>query len=176
MTARIPDDAPLDWKPEPRLAAAAPAPVRRAGRTGRRRRGLAERVAALEAEVAALRHRARRAPRLASVGNLRPWMRSSCSTTRRAASPVARSRSCAERGIDADVVEYLKAPPDRATLERIVDAIPNPPGELVRKDKRFKELGLDAADYTTRDAVVDAPARAPGAHGATGRVPRRRAP
>ena len=48
-----------------------------------------------------------------------------------------------EQGIETDVVEYLKAPPDRATLERIVDAIPNPPGELVRKDKRFKELGLD---------------------------------
>jgi arsenate reductase (glutaredoxin) len=60
-----------------------------------------------------------------------------------------------EQGIDTDVVEYLKAPPDRATLERIVDAIPNPPAELVRKDKRFKELGLDAADYTTGDAVVE---------------------
>jgi arsenate reductase (glutaredoxin) len=59
-----------------------------------------------------------------------------------------------EQGVDTDVVEYLKAPPDRAALERIVDAIPNPPNELVRKDKRFKELGLDAADYTTRDAVV----------------------
>ena len=59
-----------------------------------------------------------------------------------------------EQGIDTDVVEYLKAPPDRAALERIVDAIPNPPGDLVRKDKKFKELGLAAADYTTRDAVV----------------------
>ena len=60
----------------------------------------------------------------------------------------------ADEGIETDVVEYLKAPPDRATLERIVDAIPNPPADLVRKDKRFKELGLDAGDYTTRDAVV----------------------
>jgi len=59
-----------------------------------------------------------------------------------------------EQGITSDVVEYLKAPPDRATLERIVDAIPNPPGDLVRKDKRFKDLGLDASDYTTRAAVV----------------------
>jgi arsenate reductase (glutaredoxin) len=59
-----------------------------------------------------------------------------------------------QRGVDADVVEYLKAPPDRATLVRIVDAIPNPPADLVRKDKRFKELGLDAADYTTKAAVV----------------------
>jgi arsenate reductase len=60
----------------------------------------------------------------------------------------------AARGIETDVVEYLRAPPDRATLERIVDAIPNPPAELVRKDKKFKELRLDASDYTTRDAVV----------------------
>lgn len=59
-----------------------------------------------------------------------------------------------EQGADYEVVEYLKAPPDRATLERIVDAIPDEPAALVRKDKRFGELGLDAADYTTRDAVV----------------------
>jgi arsenate reductase len=60
----------------------------------------------------------------------------------------------AERGVDADVVEYLKAPPDRAELERIVDAIDAPPGDLVRKDKRFKELGLAASDYVDRGAVV----------------------
>ena len=28
------------------------------------------------------------------------------------------------------------------------------PGALVRKDKNFKNLGLNAADYTTVDAVV----------------------
>ncbi len=28
------------------------------------------------------------------------------------------------------------------------------PGGLVRKDKHFKDLGLNAADYTTIDAVV----------------------
>ena len=59
-----------------------------------------------------------------------------------------------ERGVDAEVVEYLKANPSRADLERIVDAIPDPPSALVRKDKRFGELGLDAADYETKDAVV----------------------
>jgi arsenate reductase len=60
-----------------------------------------------------------------------------------------------EREIDVDIVEYLQAPPDRAALERIVSAISDPPDALVRKDKRFKELGLDAADYTTKKAVVD---------------------
>ncbi len=61
----------------------------------------------------------------------------------------------ADRGLDADVTEYLKAPPERAVLERIVDTIAEMPAELVRKDARFKALGLAAADYTTRDDVVD---------------------
>lgn len=60
-----------------------------------------------------------------------------------------------ERGVDAEVVEYLKAPPSRADLERILDAIPDPPAALVRHDARFKELGLDASAYETRAAVVD---------------------
>ena len=60
-----------------------------------------------------------------------------------------------EQGVDHDVVEYLRAPPDRATLERIVDRVGVPPGELVRHDGRFVELGLSASDYTTRDAVIE---------------------
>jgi arsenate reductase (glutaredoxin) len=59
-----------------------------------------------------------------------------------------------ERGVETDVVEYLKAPPDRATLERILDAIPDEPAELVRKDKRFQDLGLSQDDYTDRDSVI----------------------
>ena len=60
----------------------------------------------------------------------------------------------AEQGVETDVIQYLKTPPDKKTLERIVDAIDNPPADLVRKDKRFQELGLDAGDYTTKAAVV----------------------
>ncbi len=59
-----------------------------------------------------------------------------------------------ERGVDTDVVEYLQAPPDRAALERIVDTISDPPAELVRKDQRFKDLGLDAGDYVDRESVI----------------------
>jgi arsenate reductase (glutaredoxin) len=59
-----------------------------------------------------------------------------------------------DRAADLEVVQYLKTPPRRAELERIVDAIPNPPADLVRKDKRFQELGLDPADYVERDTVV----------------------
>ena len=60
-----------------------------------------------------------------------------------------------ERGVDPDVVKYLDTPPGRETLERILDAIDEPPSALVRTDdKRFKELGLDASDYADREAVI----------------------
>ena len=60
----------------------------------------------------------------------------------------------AERGIHADVVEYLQAPPDRAALEQIIDAISDPPAALIRHDDRFRELGLDPDGYQDRDRVV----------------------
>lgn len=59
-----------------------------------------------------------------------------------------------ERGIDCNIVEYLKQPPDHATLERILDLLQGKPADLVRKDKRFKELGLNEADYATRAQVI----------------------
>lgn len=58
------------------------------------------------------------------------------------------------RGIDTDVVEYLKSPLDRATLERILGLLPGAPADLVRKDKRFRELGLSEGDHVTREQVV----------------------
>jgi arsenate reductase len=60
----------------------------------------------------------------------------------------------AERGVDVDVVEYLIAPPDRATLEQILDRLDEPPAALVRHDDRFKALGLDPNGYDDREAVV----------------------
>jgi len=59
-----------------------------------------------------------------------------------------------ERGIDHEVIEYLKRPLDRATLERFVDLVPDLPADLVRKDKRFTALELNPDDYTTREQVV----------------------
>lgn len=54
----------------------------------------------------------------------------------------------------ADVVEYLQAPPDRAALEQIVDAIGEPPAALIRHDDRFRELGLEPDGYQDREAVI----------------------
>ena len=60
-----------------------------------------------------------------------------------------------ERGVEFDVIEYLKNPLDRATLERLMGMLSNPPADLVRKDKNFESLGLDAKKYETREAVLD---------------------
>ena len=59
-----------------------------------------------------------------------------------------------DRDVEFDVIEYLKTPLSKANLENFLDLLPNEPRELVRKDKRFKDLGLNADDYTTKDEVV----------------------
>jgi arsenate reductase len=60
-----------------------------------------------------------------------------------------------ERGLDVEVVEYLTRPLARHDFERILDLLDVSPAELVRKDKRFTELGLRADDYVDRDSVID---------------------
>ena len=58
------------------------------------------------------------------------------------------------RGVEFDTIEYLKTPPDRATLEAIAGLIEVPVAELVRKDKRFDELHLKPEDYVNKEAVI----------------------
>jgi len=58
------------------------------------------------------------------------------------------------RDVEFDVIEYLKTPPSQTDLENFLEMLPNEPHELVRKDKRFRELGLNADDYKTKEAVV----------------------
>ena len=60
-----------------------------------------------------------------------------------------------DRGVEFDVVEYLKHPLSRADLEHVLDLLPDEPAALVRKDKKFAALGLQASDYLTPDAVVN---------------------
>ncbi len=52
------------------------------------------------------------------------------------------------------MTEYLKNPLSRADFERFLTLLPNPAAELVRKDKRFKALELNEADYTTPETVI----------------------
>jgi arsenate reductase len=59
-----------------------------------------------------------------------------------------------DRKVAFDIVEYLKNPPTRAALEKILAMLEGPPADLVRKDKRFTELGLNAADYVMPAKIV----------------------
>jgi arsenate reductase len=60
-----------------------------------------------------------------------------------------------DAGVDLEVVQYLKTPPSREQLTWLVAHLDGPVADLVRKDPFFKELGLDAADYTEPAAVVE---------------------
>ena len=60
-----------------------------------------------------------------------------------------------DAGADVEVVQYLKTPPSRERLTWLVEHLDGPVADLVRKDPFFKELGLDAADYTEPAAVVE---------------------
>lgn len=79
----------------------------------------------------------------------------SCGSSRRALEILA------DLGVDVDVVTYLRNPPDRATLERLVAGLVDPVTELVRRDARFAEAGLTDADVATAAQVVDVLERTP---------------
>lgn len=59
------------------------------------------------------------------------------------------------RGAAYDTVLYLKEPLSRADLERITAKLDGEVTDLVRRDARFKELGLDADGYRDAASVVD---------------------
>ena len=61
-----------------------------------------------------------------------------------------------DRGIEPIVVEYLKAPPDAATLRQLLDALGlDARGLMRRKEAAYKENGLDDAALDD-DALVAA--------------------
>jgi arsenate reductase len=72
-----------------------------------------------------------------------------CSKSRRAIELLA------ERGVECEVVEYLRTPPDRETLERLLGILDVTPSELVRRDKRFAELGLADPDCASAAQVIE---------------------
>lgn len=59
-----------------------------------------------------------------------------------------------ELGVQADIVLYLKTPPDEATLRTIIAKLEDPVTDLVRRDSLWKKLGLTDDDVATPDQVV----------------------
>jgi arsenate reductase len=61
-----------------------------------------------------------------------------------------------DRGAPHTVIEYLKTPPDRVTLESLVAHLADSPDELVRTgDSGFAALGVDRSTLTSPEVVVD---------------------
>jgi len=61
-----------------------------------------------------------------------------------------------ERGIEPEIIEYLKTPPDAATITGLLDKLGIPALELVRRGEApFAELGL-AGKEDDDDALVEA--------------------
>ena len=61
-----------------------------------------------------------------------------------------------ELGIEPEVVLYIKTPPDRAALEKIVKGLDGPVEDLVRKDSKFKKLELQESDFVDNpEAVIE---------------------
>jgi arsenate reductase len=59
-----------------------------------------------------------------------------------------------ELGADFDTVQYIKTPPDEATLRTIIAKLEDPVTDLVRRDSLWNKLGLTEADVQTEDQVV----------------------
>ena len=59
-----------------------------------------------------------------------------------------------QRNVDLEVVRYLEAPPDEATLRELLDKLGMKPLELMRRgEARFRELGLKDAGVSDDDRV-----------------------
>ena len=63
-------------------------------------------------------------------------------------------RIAEELGACAEIVLYLKTPPDAATLRSIIAKLEDPMTDLVRRDSLWQKLGLTDADAQTQEQVV----------------------
>lgn len=61
-----------------------------------------------------------------------------------------------DRGVEPEIVEYLKTPPDAAALKRLLDMLGMEPRDLMRKkEKEYKDNELGNADLSS-EALIDA--------------------
>ncbi len=80
---------------------------------------------------------------------LRLYHNPRCTTSRKALAALE------EAPTEFETVLYLKNPLGRDELIRLMARLEDAPADLVRKDKRFKDLGLSASDYAEPDSVAD---------------------
>jgi len=64
-------------------------------------------------------------------------------------------RIAEELGVEVDIVNYIKTPPDADTLRGIIARLEDAPDALVRRDSKWKKLELAEADVATEDQIVE---------------------
>lgn len=78
------------------------------------------------------------------------WHNPACSTSRKVLGLIR------ERGIEPEIVEYLRTPPDRSALMAALDSMGLPPRGLLRKrGTPFEDLGLGDASLSD-SALIEA--------------------
>jgi len=73
----------------------------------------------------------------------------------------SKSRAALAVSDDAEIIEYLKRPLAREELLELIGKLEDPPSDLVRRDRLFKDLGLSDADVQTPEQVADVLVAAP---------------
>ena len=63
-------------------------------------------------------------------------------------------RIAEDLGVDVDIVNYIKTPPDADTLRAIIAKLEDEPTALARRDSMWKKLGLTDDDARTDDQIV----------------------
>src|SRR5206468_9177909 len=94
-----------------------------------------------------IRSEPRRQRTLLGMADVTILHNSACSSSKHALAEAERT------AIATEVVQYLTTPLDRAALLALIGKLEDPPADLVRKDAYFAQLGLDADDYVTPEAV-----------------------
>ena len=56
--------------------------------------------------------------------------------------------------VPCEVVRYLEQPLDRDQLTSLIDQLVDSPIDLVRRDRKFAELGLRFSDYQAKEEII----------------------
>ena len=63
-------------------------------------------------------------------------------------------RIAEDLGVDFETVNYIHNPPDADEIRGIITKLEDPATDLVRRDSKFKKLGLTDANVATDDQIV----------------------
>lgn len=82
------------------------------------------------------------------MGDITIYHNPACGTSRKVLAAIR------ESGAEPTVIEYLKTPPDRATLERLIADMGLPVREVLRqKNELYAELGLAGPQWTDAQLI-----------------------